>query len=152
MKSFTHRFEVEASLDKVWDFYTNIRHLEMITPPEMQLNILSTTDERIKEGSETWLSGKIILNTKWHSRIVAFQPYRYVDKMIIADTSRPLFNYWNHEHVFEGDDNQTTVIDRIMLQLPFGVFGRCFESYATARLKKVFQYREAATKRYLEQS
>jgi ligand-binding SRPBCC domain-containing protein len=152
MKSFTHSFGVKASLEKVWEFYTNIRHLEIVTPPGMRLEILSTTDERISEGSETWLSSKILLKTIWHSRIVSLKPYRYVDEMIISDMKKPLFKYWSHEHIFQGDDKHTIVIDNIILQLPFGVCGRLFESFASARLKKIFQYREAATRRYLEQS
>jgi ligand-binding SRPBCC domain-containing protein len=152
MKSFTHSFEVKAGLDKVWEFYTDVRHLEIITPPEMRLEILSTTDERISEGAETWLSSKILLKTKWHSRIVSLKPYRYVDEMIISDTKNQLFKYWSHEHIFQGDDKHTIVIDNIRLKLPFGVFGRFFERYASAKLKKIFKYREAATRRYLEQS
>src|SRR5574341_1347862 len=136
MKSFTHSFEVKSSLDKVWEFYTNIRHLEMITPPEMHLEILSTADERISEGSETWLSSRILLKTKWHSRIIWFEPYRDVDEMIISDTKKPLFKYWSHEHIFQGDDHHTKVIDNIRLQLPLGVFGRLFEGYAAARLDR----------------
>lgn len=150
VKLFDNRFVVYSGLDKVWAFYTNIRHLEIITPPEMNLRILSTTDEHIKEGSETWLEGKIIFNRQWHSRIVALQPYRYVDEMVVTRNEKPIFKYWRHEHIFEGDKDEATVIDKIMLELPFGLVGRILESYAKKRLHSVFKYREIATKKQLE--
>ncbi len=152
MNSFSNKFVVHSKLDNVWAFYTNIRHLETITPPQMELRILKTSDEIIKEGSETWLTGKIILRTKWHSRITIFKPFRYVDEMIWAENEKPIFGYWKHEHVFEGEEGNTSVIDNIEFELPFGIIGRMFKQYAKSRLRKVFGYRAAATKRVLERA
>jgi ligand-binding SRPBCC domain-containing protein len=151
LRVFQNNFVVEASRERVWKFYTNIRHLELITPPEMKLRILSTSDEVIKEGSETWLSAKIIINTKWHSRIKVLEPYRYVDEMVGLKDKKVSFDYWNHEHIFEGDNARTTIIDKIMFQLPFGLLGKCFDRIASAKLQRVFKYREVATERYFIQ-
>jgi ligand-binding SRPBCC domain-containing protein len=150
MKLFNNKFVVYSDLEKVWAFYTNIRHLEKITPPEMNLSILHTTSEEIKEGSETWIVGKIIFDMQWHSRIVVLEPYRYVDEMFVSGSDKPFFKYWRHEHMFKAGEGQTTVLDRIMLELPFGLAGRIFEGYAIKRLRNVFKYREVATKKQLE--
>jgi ligand-binding SRPBCC domain-containing protein len=150
MKIFNNKFVVNSSLEKVWAFYTNIRHLEKITPPEINLRILRTTCEEIKESSETWLAGKIIFNMQWHSRIVAYEPYRYVDEMISSGWEKSIFQYWRHEHIFKGGERQTIVIDKIILELPFGFVGRIFEGFAMRRLRNVFNYREAATRKHLE--
>ena len=48
----------------------------------MLLRVLDTSDEIIKEGSEAWITGKIIFRIRWHSRITFFKPFRYVDEMI----------------------------------------------------------------------
>jgi ligand-binding SRPBCC domain-containing protein len=150
MRLFDNKFVVNSSLKEVWAFYTNIRHLEKITPPKINLRILYTTSEEIKEASGTWLTGKIIFGMQWHSRIVAFEQHRYVDEMIISDSEKPVFQYWRHEHVFKGGDSQTIVIDKINFELPYGFIGRVFEAFAVRKLRNVFNYRESATKKQLE--
>ena len=117
----------------------------------MLLRVLSTSDEIIKEGSEAWLSGKIIFRNKWHSKITSFKPFRYVDEMITSENEKPIFSHWKHEHIFEGDERQTRVIDNIQFELPLGVIGRIFGQYAKAKLHNLFNYRAVATKRLLEQ-
>ena len=117
----------------------------------MLLRVLSTSDEIIKEGSEAWITGKIIFRNKWHSRITFFKPFRYVDEMITSENEKPIFSHWKHEHIFEGDERQTRVIDNIQFELPLGVIGRIFRQYAKAKLRNLFNYRATATKRLLEQ-
>jgi ligand-binding SRPBCC domain-containing protein len=150
MKVFNNKFVVYSSLEKVWAFYTNIRHLEKITPPQMNLRILHTTSEEIEEGSETWITGKIIFNMKWHSRIVTLERYRYVDEMFVSGSEKPFFKSWRHEHIFKAGEGQTIVLDLIKLELPFGPAGRIFEGFAIKRLRNLFKYREAATRKQLE--
>jgi len=68
MKNFYHEFEVNSGLDDVWKFYTNIRHLEIVSPKEIKLNIMQVSDEVLKEGTVAGLSGKLIIATKWYSK------------------------------------------------------------------------------------
>lgn len=150
MKLFNNKFVVYSALEKVWAFYTDIHHLEKITPPEMNLRILQTTSEEIKEGSESWITGKIVFNMKWHSRIVALERYRYVDEMFVSGSEKPFFKSWRHEHIFKAGEGQTIVSDMIRLELPFGPAGRIFEGFAIKRLRNLFKYREAATRKQLE--
>ena len=117
----------------------------------MLLRVLDTSDEIIKEGSEAWITGKIVFRNKWHSRITFFKPFRYVDEMIRSENEKPIFSHWKHEHIFEGDETQTRVIDNIQFELPLGIIGRIFGHYAKAKLHDLFNYRAAATKRHLEQ-
>ena len=151
MKLFNNKFVVYSALEKVWAFYTNIRHLEKITPPEMNLRILHTTSEEIKIGAETWITGKIIFNMQWHSRIVALERYRYVDEMFVSGGEKSFFKYWKHEHIFKAGEGQTIVLDMIKLELPFGLAGRIFEGFAIKILRNLFKYRETATRKQLEE-
>ena len=45
MKSFYHEFEVNSNIDKVWKFYTDIRHLEVVSPKDIKLNLMQSTDK-----------------------------------------------------------------------------------------------------------
>jgi ligand-binding SRPBCC domain-containing protein len=61
---------VNTPIDRVWEFYTDIKHLEIITPKELKLKIINATSEKLSQGSEIWLEAKyIISNTSWHSLI-----------------------------------------------------------------------------------
>jgi len=53
---------VNSPIDKVSEFYTDIKHLEIVTPKEMKLKVINATSEKITEGSEIWLEAKLSLS------------------------------------------------------------------------------------------
>ena len=59
MRAFRHAFIVKSPIEKVWHFYTNIKHLEIITPKKMDLKIINTTNQNIVQGQEIWVGSKI---------------------------------------------------------------------------------------------
>ena len=141
MRRFRQSFKVNAEIDRVWDFYTDMAHLQVITPPEMQLRVVRTTHQKLVEGSEVWLAGKLVVKSEWHSRITLLKPYEYVDEMLSGR-----FKIWKHAHVFRKVDEKTTeVIDEIDFELRYGLLGRMLEGYAYRQLEKIFSHRKAAT-------
>ncbi|MGZ5491157.1 MAG: hypothetical protein ACXW2E_12565, partial [Nitrososphaeraceae archaeon] len=65
-----NKFIINEDIEKVWDFYTDIRHLEIITPKKLNLKIINTSNQKIILGQETILSAKIIIILRtWHSKI-----------------------------------------------------------------------------------
>lgn len=146
MLKFRNSFIVNCNIDKVWKFYTDVKHVERITPKEIQLRIVRTTSQTLIQGTDVWLSGKLIFRRAWHSKITYLKPYEYVDEMLSG-----LFKKWKHLHKFEKfDENRTAVIDEIDFELPLGLLGRMFEGYAYNRIRQIFVYREAATVEALE--
>jgi ligand-binding SRPBCC domain-containing protein len=98
LSTFRHIFVVNDNIDRVWEFYTDIKHLEIITPKEMDLKIINaTTSQKLTQGSEIWIAGKIIFLTKttWHSKITSLKLYEYVDEMLKGP-----FKKWRHSHRF----------------------------------------------------
>jgi ligand-binding SRPBCC domain-containing protein len=149
---------VNCDIDRVWEFYTDIKHLEIITPREIELKITNAPSQKLTQGSEIWLEGKLIVmlfkRSKWHSMItvssVSPQQYLYVDEMLTGP-----FKKWIHLHKFYAVDNnnnkkQTQVIDEIHFELPYGIIGNLFDGYVYRRLEKIFCYRKLATIRALE--
>ncbi len=146
MRRFRHTFTVNAGIDKVWDFYTDIGHLHVISPPHMQLRLVKTTHQKLVQDSEVWLTGILLTRSNWHSKITSLAPYQYIDEML---TGR--FRVWKHVHGFRRvDDNTTEVIDEIDFQLHYGLLGRIFEGYVYSQLEKIFEYRKQATIKTLE--
>jgi ligand-binding SRPBCC domain-containing protein len=141
LKIFKHSFVVNAPIDKVWDFYTDLRHLEAITPKKIGLKIIESDSNQITQGQIACLSGKLLTQITWKAEITLCKPYTYVDEM-----SEGLFKHWKHTHIFHKiNENQTRVIDKIEFELPCGFIGKLFERYAQDRLGKIFAYRQMAT-------
>jgi ligand-binding SRPBCC domain-containing protein len=149
LQNFKHQFIVNSPIDRVWKFYTDVKHLEIITPKETGLKIINFTSQNIVQGQEIWCSGKIIAKrrrTIWHSKITFLKPYEYVDEMLAGP-----FKKWRHLHKFQDvDRKQTEVVDEIEFELPYGIFGKfLFEGYACKQLHKIFEHRKVATIRVL---
>jgi ligand-binding SRPBCC domain-containing protein len=142
---------VNCPIDRVWEFYTDIKHLEIITPTEIELKITSATSQKLTQGSEFWLEGKLmIIKRRWHSVIKSMGQYQYLDEMLTGPLKK-----WMHLHKFNdininNNQKQTEVIDEVDFELPYNPVGKLFEGYVSGRLEKFFDYRKAATIKSLE--
>jgi ligand-binding SRPBCC domain-containing protein len=150
LRTFRQSFIVKSPIEKVWHFYTDIKHLEIITPKEIELKIISTTHQNIVQGQEIWVSGRIFekirRRMKWHSRITSLKAHEYTDEML----SGP-FKKWRHLHRFRDIvGKQTKIIDEVEFELPYGILGMLFEGYAYKQLQNIFEYRKKATVKALE--
>lgn len=152
LRTFKHSFVVNCPIDRVWEFYTDIKHLEIITPPEIELKITRATGQKLTQGSELWLEGKLMIFTRrWHSVIKSIMPYQYLDEMITGPVKK-----WRHLHKFidininNNIQKQTEVIDEVEFELPYNPVGKLFEGYVSRRLETFFDYRKAATIKSLE--
>ena len=57
---------MNSPIDKVWEFYIDVKHLEIVTPKE-KLKIINATSEKLTQGSEIWLEAKLMIyKRKWH--------------------------------------------------------------------------------------
>lgn len=146
MIKFIHKFIINEDIEKVWEFYTDIRHLEIITPKKLNLKIINTTNQKIILGQETILSAKIIIMKRtWHSKITFFQQYEYIDEMVEGP-----FIKWKHTHKFQRiNKNKTEIIDKVEFSLPYGIFGKIGSIFFTKLLRQLFEHRKNETIKYL---
>ncbi len=142
MKTFEHSFIVHHHIDKVWNLYTDIGHLELITPKQMDLKIIYTSNRLITNQQDAVIEGKIgFMKRKWHSKVTFIKKYEYMDEMLKGP-----FKKWKHIHMFkEMDKTHTEIIDKIEFELPYGILGKLLGGYAYNNLIKVFEYRKIQT-------
>jgi ligand-binding SRPBCC domain-containing protein len=153
MKNFQNEFEVNSNIDRVWEFYTDIKHLEIVSPRDIELKLIKCTDRILKNGTVACFNGRIIIGAQWCSKITFLEKYEYVDEMIQNGNINPPFRVWSHKHKFELiDNNKTRVIDKIRFELPFGFAGKLLEFYFNTKLQKIFEHRVYTTKKFLEES
>ena len=137
------------NINRVWEFYTDINHLKIITPKEIDLQVINTTDRKFSQGTEIWIEGKILIfkRSAWRSVITFLKSYEYVDEMLAGP-----FKKWSHLHKFRDLDygQKTEVVDQVDFELPYGIVGKLFEGYAYNQLRKIFDHRKIATIKNLE--
>jgi ligand-binding SRPBCC domain-containing protein len=124
LRTFRQSFIIESPIERVWHFYTDVKHLETITPKEIELKIIRTTNQNIVQGQEIWVSGKIFKKMgrrmKWHSKITFLKSHEYIDEML----SGP-FKKWRHLHRFHNiEGKQTEITDEVEFELPYGILGK----------------------------
>jgi ligand-binding SRPBCC domain-containing protein len=116
----------------------------MVTPPQLKLKIIDTSNKQIVEGLRMTLSARLVLyNCKWHSIIplVDVPKHMYIDEMIKGP-----FKKWKHIHLFSDiGKNQSVVTDTIEFELPFFSLGKLMEGYVENSLKKIFEFRKIQT-------
>jgi ligand-binding SRPBCC domain-containing protein len=122
-------FKINKNIEEVWEFYTYIDHLIIITPKYLNLKLLNTSSKKFFHGTQFRIQGKILFFTsEWHSIITSIRLYEYVDEII----SGP-FKRWSLAHKFHYNVklNQTEVIDEIEFELPYGVDKTMARQYTT---------------------
>jgi len=133
---------VDCSIDKVWDFYTDLHHLQVITPKRLDLQILKSSSDKITQGQTASFSSRLLTRVTWDTKITACKPYMYVDEM----SNHALFKHWKHTHTFhKTNESQTRIEDEIEFELRYGFIGKIFEWYALDKLKQIFAHRQQAT-------
>jgi len=150
LRTFRQSFIIESPIERVWHFYTDVKHLETITPKGIELKIIRTTNQNIVQGQEIWVSGKIFKKMgrrmKWHSKVTFLKSHEYIDEML----SGP-FKKWRHLHRFHNiEGKQTEIVNEVEFELPYGILGKLFEGYAYKQLQNIFEYRKTATIKALE--
>lgn len=109
MKTFSHRFDVDAPLDQVVAFHKDARVLKQLTPPPVIVQIHQV--EPLAEGSiaefTMWAGPLPIRWQAVHSQVQPGQGF--------TDTqTRGPFKYWSHQHIFAAlTPERTEIIDRV---------------------------------------
>jgi ligand-binding SRPBCC domain-containing protein len=135
------RFGTECVLpaprDRVFDFFSNARNLEQLTPPWLRFEIV--TKGPIEMAPGTLIDYRIYwrhIPMRWRTEIEVWEPpHRFVDRQI-----RGPYRLWRHEHIFVERDDGTSVIDRVEYA-PFG--GTLVQRFVARDIDRIFAYRQA---------
>jgi len=150
MKKFVLQYQciLDASLDALCQFHTDTCNLPLITPPWIDVTILSM-EVPMKQGSIIELQIKRYgLPTLWKMVIATLHcPNTIVDEMIQGP-----FPYFRHErHFIAINEDETRMEETVTLALPFGWFGALFFPLIQKDMDKMFAYRHGATQKYFKE-
>ena len=134
---------VPISILEAFDFFSDPRNLERLTPDLVHFQFLKPPPEKVSPG--TILEYRLRLYgvpVKWRTRIEIVQPpTRFVD---VQDKGP--YAMWRHTHSFrEIDAGHTEIRDQVEFAMPLGPLGEiAYRLFVIRSLKQIFDYREAA--------
>lgn len=132
---------VPASLDDVFEFYSNAMNLERITPPWMNFRVVSKPPIDMHVGRLIDYKLKVMgLPLRWQSEITAWEPKR----RFIDEQRRGPYKFWEHEHTFEEVDGGVRVCDEVQYAVPGGAIIHRLK--VRPDIEKIFAYREKKQK------
>lgn len=139
---FTQKTFVKAPIDKVFDFFSDAKNLEMITPPWLQFKILDQNTPHIQKGTVFTYRLKIHgVPIHWKTLIEEWVPNsHFVDTQIKGP-----YQKWHHTHRFESADGGTKVDDSVLYRVHFGALGHLITGrFVRKDIQTIFAYREQA--------
>lgn len=138
---------IPATLDQAWEFFSSPDNLALITPKELNFEILDRSD------SHQMFAGQIIqykvsiypfLRVRWVTEITHVE-----NQMFFVDEQRfGPYSFWHHKHFFYPEDGGVRMVDIVHYKLPLGFLGRMIEPFLVApKLEKIFSFREEVIKK-----
>lgn len=142
---------VPQPIDKVFDFFSNPKNLETLTPGFLYFKILKSSHPVIQEG--TLLDYQLKLHgipVKWQSKIIGWDPgKRFSD----IQTKGP-YTFWHHTHEFYEAHGGTVIRDNVVYKIPGWVPGDILaHAHIKKDLEKIFTFRrEQIEKLFIKES
>jgi ligand-binding SRPBCC domain-containing protein len=135
--------KVPASIQDLWDFFSNPNNLSKITPPSLGF-------ESHHLGKETVHPGMIIthrvspfpkIRIQWVTEISHVQaPFLFVDEQRFGP-----YKFWHHQHHFSEIPGGTLMVDRVHYALPMGFLGDLTHPFLVKpKLDSIFSHRKSA--------
>lgn len=140
----TYTFNTQTILHKpiqeVFPFFANAENLDAVTPPWLKFEIVTALPIEMNVG--TIVDYRLRLHgvpIRWRSEITEWNPpHKFTDVQIKGP-----YCFWQHEHFFTAEGNQTRMIDRVEYAVPGGMFAPIIHSLFVKRdLERIFEYRE----------
>jgi len=141
-----HRFattqRLPIGIEMAWDFFSDPRNLERITPPEMRFEITSPLPERVYTG----------LIVTYRVRPLAGVPVTWVTEIDHVEEGRQFvdtqlvgpYRLWHHQHHFAEVPGGTEMRDIVHYVPPFGPMGPLLNALILRRrIEAIFEHRRS---------
>jgi ligand-binding SRPBCC domain-containing protein len=130
---------VPRPLDQVFEFFSDARNLEILTPAWLKFKILTPTPIQIAVGAHiqyrlSWHG----IPLRWTTEIVAWNPPHDFEDLQLSGP----YKLWHHTHRFWAHNSGTQMTDQVDYALPLGFLGRIAHALQVrGNVQKIFDYR-----------
>ena len=134
--------KVTTTIDKAWDFFSQPKNLNKLTPADLNFKINSGSSSNFYEGKIITYTIKLlsIFKFNWTTEITTVEKKCFfIDKQLFGP-----YKLWHHEHHFKkNSDGTITIIDKVKYKLPFYILGAFIHKlFIRRKLLKIFMFRQ----------
>ena len=134
---------IQTDLDTAWQFICSPKNLELITPNDMDFEIVSDLPEEMQDGLlvEYRVGVPVLGKQTWLSELKHIRErHSFVDEQLVGP-----YKLWLHYHEIYKVEDGVRFVDHINYIMPFGPLGAIARSiYVKRQLKRIFDYRAEA--------
>ena len=133
--SFKYKTKIKQPLNNVFDFYSNPKNINLLTPWFAKV---SCTPEKKISKNEVFTIEINMLGIKNKVEILI---KNYEENKLFTDLQiKGPFNYWEHNHIFKYENNETIMYDVINYNSKFKLLDKMYIFHLIFKI--VFYYRE----------
>ena len=144
-----HRRQViPMSISKAWEFFSNPDNLSSITPPWLNLTVISDVPRSMHSGMivSYRITPLVCVPTLWISEITHINiPTYFVDEQRLGP-----FRFWHHQHVFKEVGRNVEIQDIVNYAMPLGAIGEIVHAISVRKkVESIFDFRSKTLERIL---
>lgn len=146
---FVKESVIRAAPERVFAFHELPYALERLMPPWETARVV-VPPKNLHAGTRTVIETKLfgLYSVRWEALHTMYDPPRMFEDIQLIGP----FKSWRHRHIVEPDELGSRLRDDIEYEPPFGFFGRTLAPLLVdRRLKRLFDYRHAVTRRWCEE-
>jgi uncharacterized protein len=133
--------------DQVFQFFSQSKNLEKITPELLHFKITGTSTETMQKG--TLIDYKLRIRgfpASWTTEIIEWSPPTH-----FTDTQlKGPYSFWAHTHEFEELAGGTLMKDTVRYKVPVGLIGRMTtQAWVDSDIEQIFDYRRKNVGKFL---
>ena len=138
---FRTRIELPRARERVFPFFANAAHLQLITPPELDFEIVTPQPIAMQRGTRS--NSRLRLRGvpfEWLTEITLWNPPReFVDTQVKGP-----YRKWVHQHLFVETSFGTRIHDAVTYELPFFPVGELAAPLVHLHLRRILSSRARA--------
>jgi ligand-binding SRPBCC domain-containing protein len=144
-----HRKQViPISMSEAWEFFSNPVNLSKITPPWLNLKVISDIPKSMHSGMiiSYRITPMASISVLWISEITHVEaPIYFVDEQRLGP-----FRFWHHQHMFRLVGRNVEIQDIVHYAMPLGPIGKMVYSVSVhKKVDSIFDFRQKALERML---
>ncbi|MCL9805263.1 SRPBCC family protein [Flavobacterium amniphilum] len=132
--------KLPVSLEDAWNFFSDPKNLNTITPDNMNFKTLSGDEKNMFQGQiiHYKITPFPFITIEWITEITHVEPLSFfVDEQRFGP-----YKFWHHKHFFIGIENGVLMEDIVHYKVPFGILGRLFHPILVKpKLDEIFAFR-----------
>lgn len=133
--------KLPISIDTAWNFFSDPKNLNTITPDSMKFITLSGDNKKMFSGQiiHYKISPFPFITMQWVTEITHVD-----DKKFFVDEQRfGPYSFWHHKHFFSETEDGILMEDIVHYKVPFGIVGQLFHPIIVRpKLEEIFAFRK----------